>query len=414
LKKTDETKLLLSHCTLLIQNEDDDAERLGGAAGMNIIRLYQLGTQKLKKQRIAELVSAMNSDGSDDNDKCLVIATTSPLSSNSVDAATAKSITVISMREIAKALTSQSSKFMDTIKHRLDEKGCSMNHNTANASTDADEENANENTDDDMDAEPESGFSQAPLLFERDFVKRNDERKGDVDSAKEYILSTLQEEDDDDDNKNDEGNNYNAKEQSCRETLIKTTRTNILSGDVKRPLAGLGRANVTGWYTTAPKDDATRFLMRQQASKAYADQNEGRGFDDPISSADIIRVTDVPNSTSTTSSRPGDGTRLGWSNRGSSGSSNNNRSTVTTTSGIPDFRKFRKNYIVIPDIGDCVILKDDEAPNTTRSEASDQMTEQHLLLVEQQRRADALFLGTAGGLARGTGTGGATKRRRRT
>ena len=406
--KKPSNKDLLSKYTLLVQNENDDngdAERLGGAAGMNIVRLYELKTQKLKKQRIVELIHTSSSSSSSSKDKNgSIILTTSKLPSNLLPSSSSANnmIEIIRARDVAKAITdSQPSKLIEMIQKKNQSQ---LTNDTTTDGTKSRNTKTIDDDDEDMAIEIPSGQSQAPLLLERDFANTNSdktEKKDGVDTtigSKKNDLSTLHEDEEDEDQdiikKEEKSSGENSK------TVTRESEVSSSTAKTKRP--ALGRANAMGWYTVAPKDDKTRFEMRQKASKVYKDQN-GLELEDPISSTDIIHVKDVPPLNSTTATAAS--TTLG--RRGDTG----HRGRNDVNGGVPDFRKFRKNYVVIPDIDDYVILNEDDAtPNKAKDAVRQQMSEQQRLLEEEQRQADALFFGTAGGPGRGTGA----KRRRRT
>ena len=74
---------------------------------------------------------------------------------------------------------------------------------------------------------------------------------------------------------------------------------------------------------------------------------------------------------------------------------------------VPNFKRFRKNYVAIPDEYVVVGVDTTSQKKKDESDRHQQMTKQERELAEDQRLADELFRGVEG-----RGAGG-TKRRRR-
>jgi hypothetical protein len=365
-KQTPNAHLLSQFVILSLVPNMEDTELLAEAAGATVLRLYE-NTFSDDDNAFDHVQSLVKEQQRQKSQKIMAIfAVPANKKGNKAKLPLFHRITEdleipsTNIKEIARAITDQSSALQDT--HRKVIPGAEQQDDVT-SEPEKEKPIQNDNEDDCDSDHTEVNEGEVGKETEVESPKRRLAEKQEAHQSENISTSSL------------------PPKQSVR------ARTSASSHTVQ-----LDCANANGWFVVAPKDDSKRSEFRKKASQALV-KDGGVGLEPAASTKRVVQVVTPMDTSSSQSNRNAprmhvDGLVFGRLPR--------------PNTGGPNFKRFRKNFTAPVDPEDVVVLVDFVSEKTQKQR---DMDEQAKKLEEQQREADALF--------RGAGIGVAPKKRRR-
>lgn len=357
---------LLSKFTLL-SLESGSFEILAKAAGVNILSLEKIRTEKSQLKFAREAVEKNDS----------IYITSNSRKRISKKLSEELGLSRVDLKRLAKAVVSQNSYLQSTTGSTIGE---SSNDEKENESQPAPKmrKEQDESTQDSHSLSAQDTQQETQCLLDvpsQSISKTIRETKARGNLQKEDKMEAIPEEN----SRQDESFGQAMEEDEEDTTPSSRRKQRKLSITTTRKLEA---ADKHGWFNIAPKDDSVRKALRKESARAHSETESNIDFLEPAETECLVlTVTD------------------------SSQSQQSNRSSGRRRrkQNVPDFRAFRKNSVMPVHQSAIIELR---IVGAREAEDQEEFDEHERELAEEQRRADALF--------RGEGGGGARKRRKRT